>query len=152
MHFDAHPDLYHSFENNPFSHASPFAIIIENNLVENLTQVGIRIMNTHQKDQAEKYNVKVIHMAQFDSTMQFDFDGPVYISVNLDALDPAFAPSISHPEPERLSTRDILNTLSKINGEVIGGDIVEYNPEKYFQNTTAITASNILKELMGKMI
>ena len=57
MHFDAHPDLYHSFENNPFSHASPFAIIMENNLVKNLTQVGIQTINTHQKDQAEKYNV-----------------------------------------------------------------------------------------------
>ena len=125
---------------------------MENNLVKKLTQVGIRTMNTHQKDQAEKYNVKVIQMAQFDSTMQFDFDGPVYISIDLDALDPAFAPGVSHPEPGGLSTRDILNTLSKINGEIVGGDIVEYNPEKDFQNTTAITASKILKELMGKMI
>lgn len=152
LHFDAHPDLYHSFENNPFSHASTFARIMGNNLVKNLTQVGIRTMNTHQKDQAEKYNVHVIHMAQFDSTMQFDFDGPIYISIDLDALDPAFAPGVSHPEPGGLSTRDILNTLSKVNGEIIGGDIVEYNPEKDFQNTTAITASKILKELMGKMI
>ena len=152
LHFDAHPDLYHSFENNPFSNASPFAIIMENNLVKKLAQVGIRTMNTHQKDQAEKYNVQVIHMAQFDSTMQFDFDEPVYISIDLDALDPAFALGVSHPEPGGLSTRDIINTLSKINGEIIGGDIVEYNPEKYFQNTTEITASKILKELMGKMI
>ena len=152
LHFDAHPDLYHNFEDNPFSHASPFARIMENNLVKSLTQVGIRTMNSHQKDQAEKYNVQVIHMAQFDSTMQFDFDGPIYISIDLDALDPAFAPGVSHPEPGGLTTRDILNTLSKINGKVIGGDIVEYNPEKDFQNTTAITASKILKELMGKMI
>ena len=152
LHFDAHPDLYHNFDNNPFSHASPFARIMENNLVKRLIQVGIRTMNTHQKEQAEKYNVQVIHMAQFDSTMQFDFDGPVYISIDLDALDPAFAPGVSHPEPGGLSTRDLLNALSKTNGEVVGGDIVEYNPEKDFQNTTAITASKILKELMSKMI
>ena len=97
MHFDAHPDLYYSFDNNPFSHASPFARIMENNLVKKLTQVGIRTMNAHQEEQAKKYNVQVIHMGQFDSTMQFDFDGPVYVSIDLDALDPAFAPGVSHP-------------------------------------------------------
>ena len=152
MHFDAHPDLYDSFDNNPFSHASPFARIMENNLVEKLTQVGIRTMNAHQKEQAKKYNVQVIHMGQFDSTMQFDFDGPVYVSIDLDALDPAFAPGVSHPEPGGLSTRDLLTILSTANGEVVGGDIVEYNPKKDFQNTTAVLASKILKELMSKMI
>ena len=95
LHFDAHPDLYDSFDNNPFSHASPFARIMENNLVEKLTQVGIRTMNAHQKEQAKKYNVQVIHMGRFDSTIQFDFDGPVYVSIDIDALDPAFAPGVS---------------------------------------------------------
>ena len=152
MHFDAHPDLYHSFDNNPFSHASPFARIMENNLVKKLTQVGIRTMNAHQEEQAKKYNVQVIHMGQFDSTMQFDFDGPVYVSIDLDALDPAFAPGVSHPEPGGISTRDLLTILSTTNGEVVGGDIVEYNPKKDFQNITAILASKILKELMSKMI
>lgn len=99
MHFDAHPDLYHSFENNPFSHASTFARIMGNNLVKNLTQVGFLTMNTHQKDLAEKYNVQVIHIAQFDSAMQFDFYGPVYISIDLNALYLAFAPGVSNHEP-----------------------------------------------------
>ena len=152
LHFDAHPDLYDSFDNNPFSHASPFARIMENNLVGKLTQVGIRTMNAHQKKQAKKYNVQVIHMGQFDSTMQFDFDGPVYVSIDLDALDPAFAPGVSHPEPGGISTRDLLTILSTANGEFVGGDIVEYNPKKDFQNITAILASKILKELMSKMI
>jgi arginase family enzyme len=120
--------------------------------VEKLAQVGIQTMNAHQKEQAKKYNVQVIHMGQFDSTMQFDFDGPVYVSIDLDALDPAFAPGVSHPEPGGLSTRDLLTILSTANGEVVGGDIVEYNPKKDFQNTTAVLASKILKELMSKMI
>ena len=83
-------------------------------------------------------------MGQFDSTMQFDFDGPVYVSIDLDALNPAFAPGVSHPEPGGLSTRDLLTILSTTNGEVVGGDIVEYNPKKDFQNTTGrISIKNI---------
>ena len=152
LHFDAHPDLYQNFENNPYSHASPFSRIMERNLVQSLTQVGIRTMNSHQKLQAEKYGVKIIPMSKFSSTLEFDFDGPIYISIDLDALDPAYAPGVSHPEPGGLSTRDILNTISNLKGEVIGGDIVEYNPQRDIHNLTAITASKLLKELMGKML
>ena len=74
LHFDAHPDLYHSFDNNPFSHALPYARIMENNLLKKLTQVGIRTINAHQEEQTKKYIVQVIQMGQFDSTMQFDID------------------------------------------------------------------------------
>ena len=152
LRFDAHPDLYKNFQNNPYSHASPFARIMENNLVKSLTQIGIRTMNSHQKFQAEKYDVKVIPMLEFSTALKFDFDGPVYISIDLDALDPAFAPGVSHPEPGGLSTRDILTTISNLKGKVIGADIVEYNPQRDIHNLTAITASKLLKELMGKML
>ena len=84
--------------------------------------------------------------------MQFDFEGPVNVSIDLGALDPAFTPGVSHPEPKGKSTRDLLTILSTTNGKVVGGDIVEYNPKKDFQNITAILASKILKELMSKMI
>ena len=50
LHVDAHPDLYHNFEDNYFSHASPFARVMENKLAVSLTQVGIRTLNKHQKN------------------------------------------------------------------------------------------------------
>ena len=125
---------------------------MENNLVKKLTQAGIRTMNVHQEDQAKKYNVQLFHMGQFDATMQFDFDGPLYVSIDLDALDPAFARGVLHPEPGGISTRELLTMLSTTNGKIVGGNIVEYNPMKEFQNITAILASKILKELMSKMI
>ncbi len=50
LHFDAHPDLYDDFEGNPYSHASPFARIMENGLAKRLVQVGIRTLNQHQRD------------------------------------------------------------------------------------------------------
>jgi len=152
VHFDAHPDLYDNYDNNPSSHASPFARIMENNLARSLTQIGIRTMNAHQKEQAELYDVKVITMDEFSSDLKLKFEEPVYISIDLDGIDPAFAPGVSHPEPGGFSTRDIITIISNINGEVVGADIVEYNPKKDINNITAITAAKLLKELMGKII
>ena len=152
LHFDAHPDLYENFENDPFSHASPFARIMENNLANELIQIGIRTMTNHQKDQVDKYKIKVITMNEFSSDMVLKFDDPIYISIDLDGLDPAFAPGVSHPEPGGLSTRDMIKIISNIDGEVIGGDIVEYNPKRDINNITAVTAAKLLKELMGKIL
>ena len=91
-------------------------------------------------------------MNEFSSELKLKFNGPVYISIDLDGLDPAFAPGVSHPEPGGLSTRDIIKIISKIDGDVVGADIVEYNPKNDLNNITAITAAKLLKELMGKIL
>src|SRR5450432_3814856 len=62
LHLDAHGDLYHNFDNNPFSHASPFARIMEQGKLQSLMQVGIRTLTTHQKEQAIKFGVNIIEM------------------------------------------------------------------------------------------
>ena len=152
LHFDAHPDLYDNFDDNPFSHASPFARIMENNLVKRLVQIGIRTLNNHQKEQVNKFGVEVIEMKDFNSNLSVEFNGPVYISLDIDALDPSFAPGVSHPEPGGLSTRNIINIVHSLKGEVVGGDIVEYNPIKDINDITAIAAAKLLKEIIGKIM
>ena len=152
VHFDAHPDLYENFEDNPFSHASPFARIMENNLAKSLTQIGIRTMNDHQQKQAALYGVNIIPMNQFSTDIKLKFSDPVYLSIDLDGLDPAFAPGVSHPEPGGLSTRELIKTISNIDADIVGADIVECNPDRDINNITAITAAKLLKELMGRMV
>ena len=152
VHFDAHPDLYETFDNNPYSHASPFARIMENNLATSLTQFGIRTMSDHQREQVTRFDVNVVPINQSSIDIELKFSEPVYISIDLDGLDPAYAPGVSHPEPGGLSTRDMINFISSIEGEIIGADIVEYNPYKDINEITAITAGKLLKELMGKII
>jgi len=152
IHFDAHPDLYENFDDNPYSHASPFARIMENTLIKKLIQIGIRTMTDHQQKQVEKYDITVISMNDFSSDMILQFEDPVYISIDLDGIDPAYAPGVSHPEPGGLSTRDLIKVISNIDGQIVGADIVEYNPKKDINDITAITAAKILKELMGKML
>ena len=152
LHIDAHPDLYHNFENNPYSHASPFARIMENGLALSLTQVGIRTLNKHQKEQAGRFNVKQFGPDDWQMSDIKYLSSPLYISIDLDGLDPAFAPGVSHHEPGGLQTREVLSIIQQLDANIIGADIVEYNPERDIHFMTARVAYKIAKELMAKMI
>ena len=154
LHFDAHPDLYHDFEGNPFSHASPFARIMEEKLASRLIQVGIRTMNPHQCEQVERFGVEVIEMRNFKADLPVfsEITGPVYLSLDLDALDPAFAPGVSHYEPGGLSTRDILSVIQTLSAPIIGADIVEFNPTRDPAGVTAMVAAKFYKEFIGQML
>jgi len=151
VHFDAHPDLYHEFKGNAHSNACPFARIMEQGLAKSLHQFGIRTMNTHQAQQAVKLGVVVNTMLNWSPKPPL-LDGPIYISIDIDALDPAFAPGVSHREPGGLTTRDIINFIHALKGNVIGVDIVEYNPQKDIDNMTAYVAAKLLKEAAGKIL
>ena len=152
LHLDAHADLYDNFDDNPFSHASPFARLMETGKINSLTQVGIRTFNTHQREQAKKFGVKVIEMKDFNFEFIKKLETPLYISVDLDVLDPAFAPGISHHEPGGMSTRELIKIIQNIPVEIIGADIVEYNPIRDLHNMTAMVAYKIFKELVAKMV
>ena len=151
LHIDAHCDLYDEFEGDKFSHACPFARIMENGFVENLVQVGIRTLNTHQAEQAQKFGVEIHEMKDLDLNRIPKFKNPLYISLDLDGFDPAYAPGVSHHEPGGLSTRQVLDLFHKIDAEIIGADIVEYNPNRDFQQMTAYLAAKMMKELLAKM-
>jgi arginase len=151
LHFDAHPDLYDDYEGNPRSHASPFARIMERGLARCLVQVGVRTWNSHNRAQAQRFGVEVVKWDDFSPGQVPIPDGPLYVTIDLDALDPAFAPGVSHPEPGGLSVRDVVAVLSRIRGGVVGGDVVELNPTQDVGDATAIVAVKLLKELAGAM-
>lgn len=152
VHFDAHPDLYANYEHNPHSHASPFARICEAQLVARLVQIGIRTLNPHQRSQAEKYHVEVFEMDNLPDPATLKLAGPIYVSFDLDVLDPAFAPGISHWEPGGLTTREAIRYLHSLPAPIIGADVVEFNPIRDSSGLTATVAAKILKELLGQMI
>lgn len=152
LHIDAHSDLYDDFEGDKYSHACPFARIMENKLATRLVQVGIRTLNTHQAKQAEKYNVEIHQMKDLDVSKLPKFKNPLYISLDMDAFDPAFAPGVSHHEPGGLTSREVINLIHSIDAEIIGADIVEYNPHRDFQNMTAFLGAKMMKELLAKMM
>jgi arginase len=152
IHFDAHPDLYDEFEGSRVSHACPFARIMEEGLAKRLVQVGIRTMVGHQREQAEKFGVEVIEMRSLPACDRLRMRGPVYISFDMDVLDPAFAPGVSHREPGGMTVREAIAHLHAVEGTIVGVDLVEFNPEQDVSGMTATVAAKIMKEILGKMI
>jgi arginase len=152
LHFDAHPDLYEDFEGNPRSHASPFARIMEAGLATRLVQVGIRTLNAHCRQQAERFGVEIVPMTDFALDKVPVLDGPLYISIDLDGIDPSEAPGVSHPEPGGLTVREVLAVLRRQTAPVVGADVVELNPRFDQNDRTAIVAAKLVRELAALMV
>lgn len=152
LHIDAHPDLYDELDGNRHSHACPFARIIEEGLTARLVQVGIRTINPLQREQIKRFGVETIEMRDWSFERLPHFEGPLYVSLDLDALDPAFAPGVSHHEPGGFSTREALRIIRSLTAPVIGADIVELNPLADVNAMTAMVAAKLLKEIVGQML
>jgi len=125
---------------------------MEAGLATRLIQVGIRTMNAHQRKQADRFGVEVVEMRELPALARLKFSAPVYLSFDIDVLDPAFAPGISHREPGGMSVREAIAHLQAVKGEIVGADIVEYNPKQDVSQLTAMVCAKILKEILGKMI
>lgn len=152
LHLDAHGDLYDEFDGNKYSHACPFARIMEEGLASRLVQVGIRTMTQHQYEQVQRFGVEVIEMKNWKPEMKFELEGPVYISLDMDAVDPAFVPGISHHEPGGFTSREIISLIQNVKGNVVGADLVELNPDRDQGGITAMLAAKLFKELLELLL
>ena len=152
MQIDAHPDLYDELDGDRESHACPFSRIMEENLVERLVQVGIRTMNPHQKKQSDRFGTEVITMREWNSGLNFEFKNPVYLSIDMDCIDPGFAPGVSHYEPGGFTPRDVIAMIQNMKGDIIGADIVELNPKRDHHGMTAFIGAKFLKEILDRML
>jgi agmatinase len=148
LHIDAHPDLYDELDGNRRSHASPFARILEAGAAARLVQVGVRTINAHQREQAARFGIveqvapRLLHL--IDPPI---LQGPLYISIDLDGLDPAAAPGVSHLEPGGLTVREILDLLDRQTAWLAGADVVELNPSRDRDDLTAITAAKLIRQI-----
>lgn len=152
LHFDAHPDLYDEFGGNRLSHACPFARIMESGLAQRLVQVGIRTANPPQRAQAERFHVEMIEMKDFRDGLELAFDSPVYVTFDLDGLDPSCAPGVSHREPGGLTTRQAVDVIRRLRGRVVGADVVEFNPRMDSSGMTAMVAAKLAREIAAKIV
>ena len=125
---------------------------MEEGLASRLVQVGIRAMTGHGRDQARRFDVEQIDMRAWADGARPSTSGHVYLSIDLDALDPAFAPGVSHREPGGLTVREVLTLIDTLGGELIGADIVELNPSQDVGGLTAGVAAKLVKELAAKFV
>ena len=152
LHIDAHADLYDELDGDRYSHACPFARIMEESIAARLVQVGIRTLNDHQREQSARFGTEIIEMKEYSPDRIPIFENPLYISIDLDGIDPAFAPGVSHHEPGGLSSRDVINIIHKLQGRIIGADIVELNPIRDNSGITAALAAKLTKEIIAKIL
>ena len=117
-----------------------------------LVQIGIRTMNPHQREQAQRFGVDVIEMRDWRPGYDLGLEGPLYVSIDLDVLDPAFAPGVSHHEPGGMSVREVIDVIQRLDARPVGGDIVELHPERDSHDRTAAVACKLLKELAAAML
>ncbi len=152
LQLDAHPDTYDEFEGSRCSHACPFARIMEEGLGVRLVQMGIRTLNPHQREQARRFGIVAVEMKDWMPGKMPRLNAPLYVSIDMDVFDPAFAPGVSHHEPGGMSARDVLRTLHGLSVPVVGADIVELNPTRDPNGMTAMLAAKLCKELVGLML
>jgi len=152
MVIDAHADLYDEFNGDPYNHACPFARVMEEKLAVRLVEIGIRSINPHQRNQAKRFGAEILAMRDYDFSKIPEITGPLYLSIDLDGIDPAFAPGVSHQEAGGLSSREVIKIIQSIKAPLIGADIVEYNPKLDVNGITCALAGKLTQEVLAKML
>jgi agmatinase len=147
LHLDAHPDLYPELDGRRYSNASPFARAFEEGLLASLTQIGIRADTPAQAEMARRWGV-----AQFDpdeavAFMPGNLRGPLYVSIDVDAFDPAFAPGVAHPESGGLLPRTAIRLIQHLPVAWVGADVVEVLPARDSAGIAVALAAKLVKEL-----
>jgi agmatinase len=163
VHFDAHLDTWDTYFGEPTTHGTPFRRASEEGLLdpERCLHVGIRGPLYSREDLREDgvLGFQVVHADDYqDATVASVVDrmrrrlgdGPVYVSIDIDVLDPAHAPGTGTPEAGGLTSRELLHTLRGLVGlDVIGADIVEVAPAYDHAELTGIAAAHVGYELLA---
>ena len=151
LHVDAHPDLYADYEGDLYSHASPFRRAIEAGYVNTLVQVGLRSVTPACREFGAANNVVMLGAEAVDQIPWNRLTDPLYMSIDLDGIDPAYAPGVAHPEPGGLTSREVIGMIHRLPAAPVGADVVEYNPGQDIRDLTAHLAVRLVKELAAKM-
>jgi guanidinopropionase len=164
IHIDAHCDTGGAFDGERFHHGGPFRNAVLDGVIDpqRTVQIGIRGSSEYLWEFSEDSGMTVIHAEDFmrmgceaviAKARAVVGDGPVYISFDIDSLDPAFAPGTGTPEIGGLSTREALQLLRGLKGlDVIGGDLVEVAPAYDTTTNTAQAGAQMLFEILSLMV
>jgi agmatinase len=151
---DAHMDLRQEYMGEKNSHAC-----ISRHIIDEVTQkyasVGIRSGNREEYDYARENNIKVFSAEDVFSNgiktviddIQKEIKGPIYLSVDMDAIDPAYAPALGTPEPYGITPRDVRAVIERFAPDIVGFDLVEIAPE-YDSGGTALLGAKLVRDFI----
>jgi agmatinase len=165
LHFDAHLDTWDTYFGEPYTHGTPFRRAAEEGLIDADRSVHVGIRGPLYADtdlvETEELGYSVITCSDYDrlglagaiSAMRERLgDGPTYVSVDIDVIDPGMAPGTGTPEAGGLTSRELLTTLRSLTGlDIVGADIVEVSPAYDHAEITGIAASHVAYELISLM-
>ena len=150
---DAHIDFRQKYEGEPFNHACVLSRVADQINIKNIAVLGIRSVEKEEFEDAK--NLRLYYVDSF-SIRENGINKPIqelkkrfknkkiYLSLDMDVLDPAYAPGVSTPEPFGLTTFDVLNIIENFSSQIIGFDVVEVCPT-YDKGETAILAAKFIR-------
>ncbi len=162
VHIDAHQDMWNEYFGNRYFHGTPFRRAVEEGLLDTrrVVQVGIRgpVYGPSDFDFARQHGVRTIRaedvaqegLGWVKAQLLAVRGGPVYLSFDIDGLDPAFAPGTGTPEVGGLTSREVLDLVRALVGlPLVGADLVEVSPPYDVANITSLLAANLLFEMVA---
>jgi agmatinase len=163
VHFDAHLDTWDTYFGAPYTHGTPFRRASEEGLfVDDVSMhVGIRgpLYSRDDIKQDEELGFRVIHCDDFQTEGVDSIvgrirdrvgDHPLYLSIDIDVLDPAHAPGTGTPEVAGMTSRELVNVLRGLAGtNIVSADVVEVAPAYDHAEITALAAATVVYELIN---
>ena len=168
LHFDAHLDTWDTYFGAPYTHGTPFRRASEEGLIDaaRSLHVGIRgpLYADTDLEESTRLGYATVACTDYDrlgldgvieAMLQRLDQGPVYVSIDIDVIDPGMAPGTGTPEAGGLTSRELLATLRALGGvpglDVVSADIVEVAPAYDHAEVTGIAAAHVAYELLGVM-
>jgi len=163
VHFDAHSDTSDSyFGGEKYTHGTPFRRAVEEGLVDpkRAIQIGVRgsMYSADEKDWALEAGFRIVHIEEFfrlgveavvAEARRIVGDAPVYVSFDVDGLDPVYAPGTGTPEIGGFSTAEAQHMIRGLDGlDLIGGDVVEVAPPFDPSGNTALVGATMMFEIL----
>jgi len=155
---DAHMDMREEYNGEKNSHACISRHIIED-ITKKYASVGIRSGSREEYEYVRENNIKVFSAEDVISNgiksviedIQKDIRGPIYLSVDMDAIDPAYAPALGTPEPYGITPRDAREVISCLAPQIVGFDLVEIAPE-YDSGGTALLGAKLVRDFIAASV
>ncbi|MBU4075525.1 MAG: agmatinase [Euryarchaeota archaeon] len=152
---DAHMDMREEFGGEKNSHACISRHVIES-ITRKYASVGIRSGDREEYEYVRENNIKVFSAEDVISKgiksviedIRKDIRGPIYLSVDMDAIDPAYAPALGTPEPYGITPRDVREVISSLAPQIVGFDLVEIAPE-YDSGGTALLGAKLVRDFLA---
>lgn len=161
VHFDTHLDFVDGAENLKFSHSNPLKRVSEIENINNITQIGIRGFTDkiENYDESKNYGSKIITASEvIDKGTAWVLDqipesDNIYVTLDIDVLDPSIAPGTGTPEPGGLTYNQLKSILTNLTnkGEILGFDLVEVNPLFDLSEITSLTAARLCFDFLGSI-